>query len=136
MCLISVFLSIPVLLLYSPLRCVKVVDLRLFPVLHLCEPQHLFCAVWLAEREFKKLNLTEIIFQQFYLLVLSALGRCNHTTGELDLQVHWKSQIGFALSGCVVSYQELLYISSRLLSLMFKIIEACLYFYLNDTNPP
>ena len=99
MCHISVFLSslsIPVLpsLIHSPLRRVKVFDLGLFPVLRLCEPHHLFLAVWLAEREFKKLNLTKIIFQQFYLLVLHALGRYNHLTGELALQVLWKSQIG------------------------------------------
>ena len=94
--LLSFFLSIPVLpsLIYSPHRLVKVFDLGLFPVLRLCEPHHLFLAVWLAEREFKKLNLTKIIFQQFDLLVLRTLGRYNHLTGELALQVLWKSQIG------------------------------------------
>ena len=121
MCHISVFLSslsIPVLpsLIYSPHRPVKVFDLGLFPVLRLCAPHHLFLAVWLAEREFKKMNLTKIIFQQFYLLVLRTLGRYNHLTGELALQVLCKSQIG-------VSYQELLHTSSRLLSVIFKIFE-------------
>ena len=94
--LLSFFLSISVFpsLIYLPLCRVKVFALGLFPVLRLYEPHHLFLAVWLAEIEFKKLNLTKIIFQQFYLLVLRALGRHNHLTGELALLVLWKSQIG------------------------------------------
>ena len=90
----------------------KVFDLGLFRFLLFCEPHHLFLAVWLAEREFKKLNLTKIIFQQFYLLVLRALGRYSYLTGELTLQVLWKSQIGL--------------LSLYVLSVMFKIIGACL----------
>ena len=59
--LLSFFLSIPVLpsLIYSPHRLVKVFDLGLFPVLRLCEPHHLFLAVWLAEKEFKKIEFDQ-----------------------------------------------------------------------------